>query len=76
MPEIRKGRAGAEGVIRSQRLPQGGVRIELVTALDRAACELTAEQAKAHALGVLKNLEPLTPVGAAAMAVERGGNHG
>lgn len=61
---------GADGHIRSTRLPRGGVRIELVTAMDRAAIELSPAAAKAHALGVLKQLEPLSDTGAAAIAAE------
>ncbi|WP_119304986.1 hypothetical protein [Dongia deserti] len=72
-------RNGVDGVIQSKRLPRGGVRIELTTKMDRAAIELTPDAARQHALGVLKNLEPLSDTSAAALAAARavdGGGNG
>ena len=74
------GRAGgAVGFIRSSRLLKGGVRIEMGSSLDRAAIELDPVEARKHAEGVLRQLEPLPDQGAAAIAIERaneGGGHG
>jgi hypothetical protein len=61
---------GAAGFIRSARLLQGGVRIELGSSLERAAIELDPVEARKHAEGVLAQLGPLSDTGAAALAVE------
>ncbi|WP_119301114.1 hypothetical protein [Dongia deserti] len=71
--------AGARGTICTMRLPAGGVRVEVLTALDRVVFDLPPDEAKRHALGILKHLEPLSDTGAAAIAVERaeaGGGNG
>jgi hypothetical protein len=69
---------GFGGIIRSARRLAGGVRVELVGPKERCHIDLTAEEARKHAMGVIACCEPLTDTARAALAVEKieGGDHG
>lgn len=69
--QLGKARGGAVGFIRSGRLLTGGVRIEMGSSLESWAIELAPIAARRHAEGVLRQLQPLTDQGAAALAIEQ-----